>query len=170
MLVRGPCKALSLAALALAAAVAVTGCPSREAVVGAPISEVVLPAADASAPAPVVAGRAAAADDKGLVGRWVGVGTQGDGQSWEMIVDIQSTAVGRCATVEYPSIPCSAEWICLAGTTATHLRAREDLTDGVGRCIDHGMMTMSVASDGTLDWRWNGSGDKATARLTRQSR
>lgn len=158
-------------AVMVAVGTALAGCPSRETLVAAPIAEITVPSASAASAASgaprVVDGGAPRASAEGIVGRWTGVGTQGDGQTWEMHVEITSTQPGRCGTVEYPSIPCSADWICLSGSSGRTVRAREDLTDGVGRCIDHGTMTMTLAPDGTLDWRWTGSGERASAKLTR---
>lgn len=154
---------------ALGLVVAVAGCPSRDAVVAAPIAEVTLPSASAaSSAAPRIAEAGGAVRGEGMIGRWTGVGTQGDGQTWEMHVEITSTQPGPCGTVEYPSIPCSADWICLSGSSGRTVRAREDLTDGVGRCIDHGTMTMTLTPEGTLDWRWTGSGERASAKLKHQ--
>jgi hypothetical protein len=153
--------AAALAALAFAAC---TRTPGIE-----PVVVVDIPAA---LPAPVEAeddGRPAhrAPAGPGFVGHWEGVGVQTGGESWEMIVDIDSTGPGRCARVRYPSIPCAAEWICEARVQTGTLRAREHLTEGRSSCIDDGEMTMELSPDGQLDWRWTGADVAAAAHLAR---
>jgi hypothetical protein len=107
-------------------------------------------------------------DARSIVGKWRGVGTQDDGQSWAMEVDITSIGPGRCATVIYPSIPCRAEWICTRTAANGVVEAEEHLIDdSTHRCVDDGAMTMHVAADGTLDWKWTGPNETATARLKR---
>jgi hypothetical protein len=84
-----------------------------------------------------------------------------------MLVDLTSTRAGRCATVEYPSIPCSAEWICTRFEGGV-LEARERLTgDSAGRCVDAGAMRMRIVEDGSLDWRWQRAPQSASATLRR---
>jgi hypothetical protein len=105
---------------------------------------------------------------RNVVGKWRGVGTQDDGQSWVMEVEITSVSPGRCGTVVYPSIPCRAEWVCTRAASNGVVEAEEHLIDDdQHRCIDAGSMTMHVAADGTLDWKWTGPNETATARLKR---
>jgi hypothetical protein len=109
-----------------------------------------------------------ASADGTIVGRWHGVGTQDDGQSWPIVVDLFAIRTGVCAHVEYPSIPCRADWIC-TGARNGEVDAREHLLeDSATRCVDNGTMTMryDTAKD-ELVWEWEGSGQSASGRLHR---
>src|SRR5688572_24624340 len=153
--------------------VACTYACAQERSVSAPTIEV------PAQPAQVDGGGAAAARDvplvqersasgATLVGRWQGVGTQDDGQSWPITVDLFSLRLGVCAHVEYPSIPCKADWIC-TGARNGEIDAREKLLeDSATRCVDNGTMTMhhDTARD-ELEWEWEGSGQSASGRLRR---
>ncbi len=102
-----------------------------------------------------------------LLGRWVGVGQQDDGQSWDLSVEITSTANGVCAHADYPTVPCRAEWIC-EGERDGYVRAHERLLDDSAlRCIDNGTMMLRLGADGQLDWKWTGQGQSAQAKLRR---
>jgi len=102
-----------------------------------------------------------------LLGRWVGVGRQDRGSSWDMLVDIVGLGPGVCGRVRYPTLPCAAEWICSEGVSRGALRAREHVTEGHEACVDGGEMTMTLLRDGRLAWTWTGSGEKAHAFLSR---
>lgn len=102
-----------------------------------------------------------------LIGTWEGTGIQNDGQRWPMVVSITSVEPGRCATVEYPSIPCSAEWHCGSRASDGTLVAVERLTEGRDRCVDDGSLGMRVTGTGQLEWSWEGSGMTARATLSR---
>ncbi len=154
-----------LAALALAIASCARGTGSEPVVVVE-----IPPAVPASAeeePAPP----RRAPQGPGFVGHWEGVGVQKNGSTWKMIVDIESLGPGRCGRVRYPTVPCAAEWICEERSKDGTLRAREHLTEGVRNCIDNGEMTMTLAPDGGMDWRWvdpdADSGETAQAHLVR---
>ncbi len=103
-----------------------------------------------------------------LVGRWTGTGTQDDGQSWPIVVDVLSSAAGRCATARYPSIPCTADWFC-TGTDGDVVVAKEKVRTGAGKCIDNGEMRMQLV-DGSLEWSWRGEGQTANAVLRKEER
>ena len=105
-----------------------------------------------------------------FVGAWTGTGVQNDGQRWPMLVTIESSNPGRCGHIEYPSIPCAADWFCIERSSDGELRAREEVTKGRERCIDGGTMQMRVLPDGSLNWAWQGSGVVAEATLTRSGR
>lgn len=147
--------------------VAVGACRSGRAI-EAPV--VVVEGADASAPMAIAAApssQPSASESAGLVGRWEGVGRQDDGFSWPMFVELSSTSPGPCATVEYPSVPCSGQWIC-ARSRGDTIEARERLLgDSARRCIDGGAMTMEISPDGSLAWEWVGSDVTASATLRR---
>jgi hypothetical protein len=154
-------------ALTLQCLMCVAACLKREPV-SAPVIDVAATPLDASVlpigegPPPRSRGGEVA-----LTGRWEGVGTQDDQTSWPMIVEISTTRAGVCAAVEYPSIPCRAEWVCMRDREGT-LEARERLLDDSAlRCVDDGTMTMRLTADGTLDWQWRGAGQSATAKLRR---
>lgn len=146
------------------------GC-SRERPVEAPVTDVNIGPLDASAQAFMVerAPPASASEQEvpGMAGRWEGIGRQDDGQTWALVVDLSSTRHGVCATADYPTVPCRAQWICTREEEG-ELRAREQLLDdSASRCIDHGTMTMRLAPDGALEWSWSGQGQSAVARLRR---
>ncbi len=101
-----------------------------------------------------------------FVGRWEGVGVQDDGSSWQMRVTLRGTRPGPCATVEYPTISCAAEWTC-EQESGEVLRAREQLTEGRDRCIDGGAIEMRLDTSGRLEWRYSGGGVSARATLRR---
>lgn len=102
-----------------------------------------------------------------IVGHWEGTGVQNDGQTWRMLVEVRTRESGLCATVEYPSVPCSANWICTGRDGDGTLHAREELTSGQSRCIDNGTMTFRLNSTGQLEWSWDGDGANARATLSR---
>lgn len=101
-----------------------------------------------------------------FVGLWQGVGVQDDGSSWQMRVSIHGTRAGACATVEYPTISCAADWFC-QDDGGEVLRAREQLTEGRDRCIDGGAIEMRLDTSGRLEWRYSGGGVSARATLRR---
>jgi hypothetical protein len=68
-----------------------------------------------------------------------------------MDVQIASVAPGLCATVNYATIPCTAEWIC-KGLNSDVLSARERLVTGTA-CVDNGNMQMWLAGE-VLEWRY----------------
>jgi hypothetical protein len=157
-------------ALAILVVMLAAAC-GKERPVEAPIVDVAIGGWDASA-RPLVIETAPAQEEprsesSGITGRWEGIGRQDDGQIWPMVVEISTTNMGACATVDYPSVPCRAEWLCLGEQRGT-LQARERLLDdSASRCIDNGTMTMHVAEGGILDWTWSGQGQSARARLRR---
>lgn len=103
----------------------------------------------------------------GILGTWEGVGTQDDGLSWPMKLDLVATE-GICATAEYPTLDCRAEWEC-TGRSGDVVRGVEHLVDdSPKRCIDKGAMTFQLKPDGTLDWHWKGQGQTASATLRRR--
>ena len=105
-----------------------------------------------------------------LVGHWIGVGVQASGATWAMDVELTSLGPGLCGHARYPSIPCTADWICGARSDGRSLQATERVTDGQNRCIDGGTMNLKLTPQGELSWRWAGSGETARAELARMSR
>jgi hypothetical protein len=145
----------------------------KERRVEAPVVDVAVGALDGSVRPLVVenpqfaAPPSTAVQDGKLLGRWVGVGQQDDGQTWDLLVEITSTADGICAHADYPTVPCRGEWIC-EGERDGVLRAHEQLLDdSATRCIDNGKMTMRLGVDGQIDWKWTGQGQSAQAKLRR---
>lgn len=104
-----------------------------------------------------------------ILGRWEGTGTQDDGTSWLMVVDITNLKAGTCATALYPTVPCAGTWSCLAESDGRTMMAVEHITEGRRECIDGGTMRLVLAADGALDWSWAGAGDAARALLHRSS-
>jgi hypothetical protein len=78
-----------------------------------------------------------------------------------MQVEISSVLPGECASVRYPSIPCSTVWICGDSPDHTRLRAHEEVTDGRTLCLE-GDVEMWLTSDDRLDWHWTGNDAKST--------
>ena len=145
---------------AVALALALTGCAAA-AQPGVAVIEIGPALPSSAAPEPPRA-------PTPILGHWRGVGRQSSGATWPMEVEITSLRPGRCARVRYPSIPCAAEWICTTRSDGTTLRAREHVTENRRACIDAGMLTMTVAGDHRAEWAWEGSGERAHARLTRE--
>jgi hypothetical protein len=140
--------------------------------VEAPVVDLAIPPLDASTAyqiAPATEPRRETPSSGGsMTGRWEGIGTQGDGLTWPMVVTMTTTGVGLCATVDYPSIPCQAEWHCTRESQGGKVEALERLTgDSARRCIDNGTMWMRLGGDDTLIWNWSGQGETATATLRR---
>ena len=154
------------AAAPMCLVVCVLGCASSTRYLDAPLE---LGPSDARRPTEAVRiTPATPAEPVTLVGRWSGTGTQDDGQSWPIVVDVLSSAAGRCATARYPSIPCTADWFC-TGTEGDVVLAKEKLRTGAGKCIDNGEMRMQLV-DGTLEWSWRGDGQTANAVLHKEDR
>jgi hypothetical protein len=154
-------------------AIALAAC-ARERRVEAPVIEVGASATDGGARAPGADGPPPAeghAPFDALAGRWVGIGRQDDGQTWPLQVEFTSGAgPGVCATAEYPTMPCRAEWVCLGeqgGVIAAHERL---LDDSAQRCVDNGAMTLRPGPDRTIEWSWSGGGQTAEAKLHRAKR
>jgi hypothetical protein len=118
------------------------------------------PSAVADTPPPTLA------TDDPFRGTWEGEGVQSDGQRWRMVVELRGTK-GVCGTVDYPTIPCAAEWHCTGGDAAGNVEAVERLTSGQSSCVDGGTMSMRITDSGQLDWSWQGSGITASALLVR---
>src|SRR5450755_2139556 len=78
--------------------------------------------------------------DQAMLGDWEGTGVQPGFAPWAFVLHLSSTR-GRCAEVEYPSIPCSSYWTC-EGVVDGQLIADEHLTSGQGRCVDDGRVSM----------------------------
>jgi len=117
-------------------------------------------------PEPVTTDEAPPSGDDPFIGRWQGIGTQDDGSSWPIVVDLFTLRPGVCAHVVYPTVPCTADWVC-TGAKRGQIEAREHLQgDSVNRCVDGGTMTIRILRD-ELDWEWRGSGQTAGGRLHR---
>jgi hypothetical protein len=129
--------------------------------------EVRIPEAAPVSPDAALAAASPALDPVALRGRWEGVGHQDGGESWPMIVDLETPRSGVCGRVVYPTIPCAAEWTCVEVGPRT-IHAREHVTEGQDACIDGGEMTLVPTREGKLAWSWRGSGEAARAVLTRR--
>jgi len=148
---------------------AVSGCGSKPPAERPPVSVIVAEAPPEPASEPELVAdtppQAVATDDPWR-GTWEGEGVQSDGQRWRMVVQLRGSD-GVCGTVEYPTIPCAAEWHCTGRDASGNVEAVERLTSGQSLCVDGGSMTMRVTDSGQLDWSWQGSGIMASAVLDR---
>lgn len=109
----------------------------------------------------------AASADSELAGRWSGVATQSDGQTFEAIMTFDRQGRGESI---YPSLDCAGK---LSGSGMKGVyRFRETIGgggragDASGNCID-GTITLSVSGD-LMSWKWSGSwkGTEITASAT----
>ncbi len=171
-------RAFALTTAVLAAAAALTACKSPEprhvrvpmqAGIETPgaTSDITAHADDASASASTNATPGAALS---LLGRWEGTGTQDDGTSWPMVVDITALKRGACAKARYPTIPCAGAWMCIGESDGRTMMAVEHITEGQKACVEGGTMRLVLLPDGAIDWSWAGPGDAAHARLHRAIR
>ena len=111
------------------------------------------------------------ADATTLLGRWEGLGKQNSGPTWKMVLTIESLAAGRCATIEYPSIPCGGHWECAQPSDGLVLQGVERITDGRGQCHDNVPVMVRLARDRqSLDFAVEAGADSAEANLTRATR
>jgi len=88
------------------------------------------------APGPEWSGAAVPERSHTVVGSWQGIGYQSNGTQWEMIVHINGTERGPCATVRYPTVGCAGYWECVGRPRADRLVATERITKGKGKCLD----------------------------------
>lgn len=103
-----------------------------------------------------------------LVGRWEGIGKQNSGPTWKMVLTIESLSAGRCATIEYPSIPCGGHWECDQPSDGLVLQGIERITAGRGQCHDGVPVMVRLARDRqSLDFAVEAGPDSAEANLTR---
>jgi hypothetical protein len=92
-----------------------------------------------------------------IAGTWIGTGLQYDNQSWavEMTIDRPDAGVGEAiGRIEYPALDCGG-FLIREPEANEQLVVREQLTHGIGRCIDNGTMRIPAKPiGGTLTWRW----------------
>jgi len=70
-----------------------------------------------------------------VVGSWHGIGKEGDGDRWNVVVTLTSAQGPRCAVVRYPSLGCVTQWNCPKdGRNDGILDAKEKRLSG--RCAD----------------------------------
>jgi hypothetical protein len=74
--------------------------------------------------------------DVELLGRWEGIGSQSDGPSWTVAIEITSLGEGRCAEIAYPSSRCIGWWECEHASDGRRIDAVEHITEGDGTCVD----------------------------------
>jgi hypothetical protein len=105
------------------------------------------------------------------VGRWIGVGHQSNGSSWDMRLTVTGTGPGECAKVDYPSVGCSGYWDCAPGFDGAQIQAVEIITDGKDRCIDEVQVVLAANPDGrTVSFQGTAGDITAEARLGRDAR
>lgn len=96
-------------------------------------------------------------------GIFTGTGMQSDGHGWPVRIELTS-AMGRCARISYPSVPCEGVWTCLDGESIDgHREAVESIRSG--HCIDGGTFRYRVRGD-ALEFTWRKAGESLTARGT----
>ena len=97
---------------------------------------------------------------------WEGTGVQSDGQTWSVRVSVHQDRRGRCATVDYPSIPCSGVWLCDEKSTDVRLTGIERITHDAQNCID-GCAFDAEFDTGTLYFDCSEQDLHARARIER---
>lgn len=108
------------------------------------------------------------ADTLTLIGRWEGIGKQESGPTWKMVLTIDTLAVGKCATVSYPSIPCGGHWVCSEPSDGFVLTGVEVITTGVGLCHNEVPVMIRLARDGqSAQFLVEAGPDSAEANLRR---
>jgi hypothetical protein len=105
-----------------------------------------------------------------IVGAWRGRAWQAGNKSWDLTVTFERpVGASVAAHVQYPDQRCSADWK-LRSTESRHWEGEETVrTNPFGRCVDHGRVTLQLIDDDTLNWRWTGAGDSASATLERKT-
>lgn len=109
--------------------------------------------AASSAPSVQVEDEPAPKHDSPLVpSQWRGTGVQSDGQNWPIVVKLWSLDAGVCGVIDYPTVPCSGQWVCLGSADGTGWRnAREDIKRG--NCIDGGTFRFRIDGE-QMTWTW----------------
>jgi hypothetical protein len=93
---------------------------------------------------------------KALLGRWEGEGTQNDGQTWQIVLEVAGAGATPCARVSYPEnedweISCAGTWDCDESSSPDTLRGLERIYEGSERCIDGCRFAADLAA-GTVDF------------------
>jgi S1-C subfamily serine protease len=91
-----------------------------------------------------------------FVGSWEGFGTQSNSsEGWSMQVMLEGGPVGEIiGSVEYPSLGCGG-WLTLERVAQEAIVVSEALTFGLDVCTDVGIITFSLAADGSLRFDWS---------------
>jgi hypothetical protein len=87
-------------------------------------------------------------EDEGLLGRWEGLGSQSDGPSWTVAIELTSLGEGRCAEVSYPSSGCTGWWECSRPSDGRRIDAVEHITEGRGICVDGAKVQAALRRQG----------------------
>ena len=86
--------------------------------------------------------------DQSLLGRWEGLGSQSDGPSWTVAIEITSLGEGRCAEISYLSSGCVGWWECSRASDGRRIDAVEHITDGRGTCVDGAYVQAALQRSG----------------------
>ncbi|MEM9770049.1 MAG: hypothetical protein AAF889_00340 [Cyanobacteria bacterium P01_D01_bin.73] len=90
---------------------------------------------------------------KQYVGVWEGVGTQGNGVGWSILIALtpgpKDSIVG---TIAYPSIPCNGK-LLFQEKERDEIKLSEDLTH-TGVCAVGGPISLSPTTDNKLTYQW----------------
>ncbi len=95
---------------------------------------------------PAMAGGSLAQNNAGA---WHGVGIQVDALDWPMELTLRADG----ADVAYSTLECGGEWRFFKATGAQVL-AFENITVGVDKCLDGGLVQLQPYRDGMLIYRW----------------
>lgn len=97
----------------------------------------------------------------GLGGSWSGQVTQDDPQ---LIYPMEMELYGEQGSISYPTLGCGGNLYFVRKDGESYWY-REQITVGVGKCIDGGMLMIKPhAIGGSPDWEWNWYGGGATVR------
>lgn len=94
-------------------------------------------------------------------GVWYGVGDQGGGQRWTIVMTIQDGD----SRIDYASIPCDGTLTPLRREGAARIY-RERITGNRERCVDGGSVQVELQANGTLAWWWKSAEGKMDVRTT----
>lgn len=87
---------------------------------------------------------------KGLVGKWVGKGTQSNGSAWSIELSVDAA---DNYSISYPSLSCGGT-LALIEDAEGSARFREVITYGKGKCVDNGVVKLVRETPSRLAFLW----------------
>ena len=113
--------------------------------------------------------------DKNIIGSWEGVGSQNNGSTWTIALEIPANlAIGSSATtIDYPSLKCSGFWTLKQVIGSEHIFEESITIVPVGpgpHCITSGTVEITYNNrNDTLNYSYKSGNSTATSTLTRVS-